>query len=80
MAEGVGDWRIDKLYADMYEGDGKENQSMTTRMALMESYQEESKRNSAEARDDAKWNKRFAIGQTVAIVIFIIAHLLGWKI
>lgn len=28
--------RVDKLYCDMYEGDGKENPSMTTRMNAVE--------------------------------------------
>jgi hypothetical protein len=68
-----GDPRVGKLYCDMYEGDGKDNPPMTVRVDRLEQWYKE-------ARDDARWTKRFAITQGVGLALYFIAHLFGWKL
>lgn len=64
------DQRVEKLYEDMYVGDGKNNPSMTNRMALVEEKVDKIESN-------LTWITRLMIASVIATVLEIIAQL--WK-
>lgn len=61
--------RVTKLYEDMYEGDGKENPSMTTRMDAVE-------RATLTISGNLTWVVRLMIGLLITGIIDVVKHFI----
>lgn len=70
-------WRkVEKHDRDLYEGSGKDNPSLTTRMALNEGDIEDVKTAVDEIKKDSKATRNMVIGLILAAVVQIIVRLI----
>lgn len=70
------DDRLNKLYTDMYYGEGKDNPPMTVRVDRLEKSVEEMVSNSKSTRLMMVGTMLTVVG---GIVIAFLTHILGWK-
>lgn len=72
--------RVHKLEVDMYYGDGKENPSMTTRVASLEDCVERMEKTSTETKKDNKATRRMMLGTLLTVVGSVIVAIICFKL
>lgn len=71
-------WRkVEKHDRDLYEGNGKDNPSLTTRMALNEGDIEDVKTTVNEIKSDSKATRNMVIGLILAVIGQIVVQLIS---